>query len=342
MALERHVAAVQPPTLWGRRAGGRSWGGVCAPRPAQQRLSLGVWVCVFQGGGGSAWPGPRPASALGEGEATAAPPRLTFEGGLDEAEVERALLVAVAHALPEAVALQDALLEAHHVGVAAAQAGQGPELGQRQLHVLGRVAADALDGQAGAAAAGHGLVDHPVGAAPDLRHEAVARRRGGRLPRAAAASSDLHGGRGGSPQQRRHPLGAPQAPLRHPLCPSAAAVASRFHGTVAVGPSGCGCSCGLWRGASLFIPPGRSGTGLDGSLQQQQRPPPPSLAPGREPSCGSRERRKWQWLRQKVGVWGEADYGRRIEKGRPACPFKKRPPMAARVLKAAGMGCTTL
>lgn len=157
----------------------------------------------------------------------------TFQGGLHQPQVELAALVAVAHALPQAVPLQHALLEAHHVGVLPPQAGQRPELGQRQLHVLGGVATDPLHRQPSSAAARHRLVHHAVRPAADLSQQAVPRG-----PRAATARPRAH--RRSRLllllcYRRRHGA-APRSPPppRRPLCPSAAAV-RRFHGSAAGG-----------------------------------------------------------------------------------------------------------
>lgn len=145
----------------------------------------------------------------------------TFEGGLDEAQVELAALVAVAHALPQAVPLQDALLEAHHVGVLPPEAGQGPELRQRQLYVLGGVATDPFHRQPGAAAARHRFVHHAVGPAADLGQQAVPRSP------VAVATTTTTDNRAGP--RRRHRAPPRRPPPRRPLCPAAAAI-RRLHG----------------------------------------------------------------------------------------------------------------
>lgn len=77
------------------------------------------------------------------------------------------------HPLRQAAPLQHAVLQVDHVGVLALDAAQGPELAQGQLHVLGGVAADLLDGDAGTGAVHGGLVHHAVAAAPHLLNELV-------------------------------------------------------------------------------------------------------------------------------------------------------------------------
>ena len=85
-------------------------------------------------------------------EALAAP---TFERGLHQAQVKLRALVVVAHALGEPVALQAALFKLHNILVALLEAGQGPEFGQRQIHVLRGIAVDLLDCHPSPAAPGH-------------------------------------------------------------------------------------------------------------------------------------------------------------------------------------------
>lgn len=159
----------------------------------------------------------------------------TFEGGLDEAQVELAALVAVAHALPQAVPLQDALLEAHHVGVLPPEARQGPEFRQRQLHVLGGVATDPFHRQPGAATARHRFVHHAVGPAADFGQQAVPWR----TATTTTTTTTRAGPRRYRRRLRRHraPPRCRPPPPRCPLCPTAAAV-RRFHGAAAGGGGG--------------------------------------------------------------------------------------------------------
>lgn len=82
---------------------------------------------------------------------------------------------AVVHPLGQVVPLQDALLQVDDVGVLTLDAAQGPELAQRQLHVLGRVAADLLHRHPGTSPLDHRLIDHAVAAAPHLLDQLVLR-----------------------------------------------------------------------------------------------------------------------------------------------------------------------
>lgn len=79
----------------------------------------------------------------------------------------------MAHFLCHPVSLQHALLQLHHVLVLLLQARQGPELRQRQLHFLGRVAAELLHGHPGSGPAGDGLVHHTVAPATHLPDQAI-------------------------------------------------------------------------------------------------------------------------------------------------------------------------
>lgn len=97
------------------------------------------------------------------------------------------------HPLGQVVPLQDALLQVDDVGVLTLDAAQGPELAQRQLHVLGRVAADLLHRHPGPRPLDHRLIDHAVAAAPHLLDQLVLRL-------AADHPSPRWGGRQGGSQ----------------------------------------------------------------------------------------------------------------------------------------------
>lgn len=79
------------------------------------------------------------------------------------------------HLLGQLVPLQDTFLKVDDVWVLALDAAEGPELTQRQLHVLRRVAADLLHRHPGTRALHRCLVDHAITATPHLLDQLVLR-----------------------------------------------------------------------------------------------------------------------------------------------------------------------
>ncbi|TNN86199.1 hypothetical protein EYF80_003616 [Liparis tanakae] len=130
---------------------------------------------------------------------------------------------AVAHPLGQLVALQDALLQVDDVWVLALDAAEGPELAQRQLHILRRVAADLLHRHPGPRALHRRLIDHAVTATPHLLDQLVLRLaayhpspRCGRRTRGPTGSVTETNGCVSGGTRRQLPMSSPLPP--HTLC----------------------------------------------------------------------------------------------------------------------------